>query len=302
MEKIESLINELKNFKKDFENEEKYQVNCNKGVKVEKGLVKESIREEVNKINIIYEDFINLIEPNNYDISSKLKELAEIKKTIEKALNDYINTLEENSKNFKPINDKNTYKICLNIYKTINLDLFDKFKSIYNLFNALFKNIKNFDNGLKNNKKTYEKYIEDCPKEESNFSPKKIEEYMNKVYKTIRNIEELVISVEDTLIEIKKTKKKWIENNNQFENRMKKINPLLGNSPNIDMDRIREANDNIINIMDKFNSFSIKEKEVNKANINKEKMRLDILFILDTTFSMAPHLKNLKNNLKNIIF
>ena len=30
-------------------------------------------------------------------------------------------------------------------------------------------------------------------------------------------------------------------------------------------------------------------------------MRLDILFILDTTFSMAPHLENLKKNIKNII-
>jgi len=304
MEKIKSLIDELKNFKNDFENKEKYNFKIddkiNSQVNFNKRPVKDSLKDEVKKIISIYEEFINLAN-NNYNFSSKLDELSKIKISIENALNDYIKVLDENYKNFKPIDDENTNKRFLNLYKRINLDLVDKFKSIYNLFNALFTNIKNFVNGLRKNKKKYEEYGEDCPDDESNFSPKKIEEYMSKVYKTIRNIEELVILVEDTLIEIKKTKKEWNENKNQFKNRMDKINPLLSNSPNIDMDRIREVNDNIINIMDKFNSFSIKEKEANKANINKEKMRLDILFILDTTFSMAPHLEKLKNNLKNII-
>ena len=263
MEKIKSLIDELKNFKNDFENKEKYNFKIddkiNSQVNFNKRPVKDSLKDEVKKIISIYEEFINLAN-NNYNFSSKLDELSKIKISIENALNDYIKVLDENYKNFKPIDDENTNKRFLNLYKRINLDLVDKFKSIYNLFNALFTNIKNFVNGLRKNKKKYEEYGEDCPDDESNFSPKKIEEYMSKVYKTIRNIEELVILVEDTLIEIKKTKKEWNENKNQFKNRMDKINPLLSNSPNIDMDRIREVNDNIINIMDKFNSFSIKEK------------------------------------------
>lgn len=304
MEKIQSLTDELKKFKNDFENKEKYnfkiEVTINSQVNFNKRPVKDSIREEVKKIITIYEDFINLAN-NNYNFSSKLDELSTIKISIENALNDYIKVLDENYKNIKSIDDENTKKRFLNLYKRINLDLVDKFKSIYNLFNALFTNIKNFVDGLRKNKKKYEEYGEDCPDDKSNFSQKKLDEYMSKVYKTFRNIEELLILVEDTLIEIKKTKKEWIENNNQFNNRMNKINPLLSNSPNIDMNSINEINDNIINIMDNFNSFNIKEKEVNKANINKEKMRLDILFILDTTFSMAPHLEKLKNIFKNII-
>jgi len=261
MKKIKSLIDELKKYKAVFEDKEKYNFDINvtigNQINFNKGKVKDSIREEARKIITIYEDFINLVGLNNFDISSKLNELKEIKISIEKVLNDYINALEESYNNFKPIGDENTSKRFVNIYKTINLDLFDKFKSIYNLFNDLFENIKYFVDSLRNNKKAYEEYGEDCPKEESNMSQKELEEYMSKVYKTIRNIEELIISVEDTLIEIEKTKKEWSKNKKQFSNIMNKIIPLL---PNIDMDRIRETNDNIINIMDKFNSFSIKEK------------------------------------------
>jgi len=121
---------------------------------------------------------------------------------------------------------------------------------------------------------------------------------MSKLYKTFRNVEEKKILVKNTLREIKNTEKEWRENNIILYKIKDKINPLLNNFPNIDINKIIEINDSIINIIDRFNIFEIKEK---KSKINKEEMRLDILLILDISKTMSSYLKDLKNNLKTII-
>jgi hypothetical protein len=54
--------------------------------------------------------------------------------------------------------------------------------------------------------------------------------------------------------------------------------------------KIKEINDNIINSLGKFTPFEIKI-EKSYIEINREKMKLDILLILDTTSTMSSSVK-----------
>jgi len=154
----------------------------------------------------------------------------------------------------------------------------------------------NFANGLKKNKETYENYGKEVPKgDDQNINDK----FKNKIYKAFRNIEELIEFVEDTVREIKKTKKEWIDNKNQFERRIDKIVRDFPNA-NINVNEIRGINEKIVNLMDKFNDFGI---NIQKSDfpVNRQNMRLDILLIVDTTYTMSSYVENLKDGLKEII-
>ena len=303
MEKIKSLINELDKLKKDFEDEKKYNFQIeeikNRQVNFQStGQIAQPFIEFVKKFNSIFESFINLSK-GQYDISIKMGELREVKTNIQNILNDYLQVLNHNKDNFKESEDGNKNKKFLNFYKRINIDLVDKFKSTSNLFNELYNNITNFANGLKKNKEAYEKLGKVIPKGD-NIPENKVDDFKNKVYKAYRNIEELIFFVEDTLREIENTKKEWNEINDQINKRVDKLNPLLINFQNINIDGIREINDRINNILDKFDAFKIQIGQ-SDVGIKRENMRLDILLIVDTTSTMSSYVYSLADDLKSII-
>ena len=303
MEKIQSLINELVNLTKDFEDQKKYdfkfeevtnkQINFNT-----KGEIPKLFRNDIKKLNNIYEAYINLTN-GQYNLSIKMEELKKVKKDIQTVLNDYIQVLEDNKNNFRENEDAKLNKKFLNFYKRINIDLVDQFKSLSSLFNELYKNIIIFAEELRKNKETYESYGQKCPMG-NNILPSTKDEFMNKLYKPLRNIEEKIVFIEDTLRKIKNTKNEWSENNIQFNKRIDKINALINKFPNINIVKIKEINDNIINSLGKFTPFEIKI-EKSDIEINREKMKLDILLILDTTSTMSSSVKTLTDNLKSII-
>ena len=303
MEKIQSLINELENLKNDFENQKKYDSKfeeiTNKQINfLTKNGIPDPLKDDIKNLNNIYENYINF-SYSQYNFSSKLEELKKVKKDIQTVLNDYIQVLKDNKTNFREIEDANLNKKFLNFYKRINIDLVDQFKSLSSLFNELFKNIIIFANELKKNKETYESYGEKCPKE-NNILPSTKDEFMNKLYKPLRNIEERIAFIEDTLREIESTKNEWMENNRQFSRRIDKKNGLINDFPNINIEKIKQINVNLINRMGKFITFKFKV-EKSDIGINREKMRLDILLILDTTRTMSSFVKDLPDNLKSII-
>lgn len=303
MDKIQNLIDELEKLKKSFQNEKKYNYEFEEITNTQinfqsSGEITEPFKEDVKKLNKIFEGFINLSK-YQYNISSKMEKLKEIKTNIENLLNGYLNVLNENKTNFNNSEDEKKNKKFMNLYKRLNIDLIDEFQSFSTLFNELYDNITNFANGLKKNRKDYEKSGKDMPKGD-NISPKKIEEFKNRIYKTFRNVEVLIAFVEDTLTEIENTKEEWRENKTQFNKRIDKINDLINNFQNINIDRIREINDTIINYMNKFDAFKF-QKEQSDFEFNKDNMRLDILLIVDTTYTMSSYLDNLKDDLKSII-
>lgn len=303
MEKIKSLIDDVKNLIKDFKDEKKYKFTFDKIVNRQVNFItsfrlSESIAYVVKKLNRSFEGFINSNELK-YKFSSKMYELKTIKIEIEKFLEEYLQVLENNKLNFRENEDANKNKKFLNFYKRLNTDIVDKFISISVLFKDLVDNLKNYGNGLKKNKEIYESLGKDCPKGEEP-SQKKIDEFVNKLYKTYRNVEILEISVEDTLREINNTCNEWKENDYQFNNRIKKINLLKNDFPNINIDNLQEINDKIIKIMNKFDKFKIVIKNED-VEMYREKMVLDILLIIDTTSTMNNYLKELQNNLKSII-
>ena len=303
MDKIQNLIDELEKLKKSFQNEKKYNYEFEEITNTQinfqsSGEITEPFKEDVKKLNKIFEGFINLSK-YQYNISSKMEKLKEIKTNIENLLNGYLNVLNENKTNFNNNEDEKINKKFMNLYKRLNIDLIDEFQSFSTLFNELYDNITNFANGLKKNRKDYEKSGKDMPKGD-NISPKKIEEFKNRIYKTFRNLEVLIAFVEDTLTEIENTKEEWRENKTQFNKRIDKINDLINNFQNINIDRIREINDTIINYMNKFDAFKF-QKEQSDFEFNKDNMRLDILLIVDTTYTMSSYLDNLKDDLKSII-
>jgi len=300
MEKIQSLKNELEQLKKGLENEKTYNFKF-EGMKNDqvnfqtKRAIPVSLIEYVKKFNNIFEAFINLTR-GSYDFTSKMKNLEEIKNDIKNDLDDYLQVLNNNETKFQRIEDENINKKFMNYYKRLNIDLVDKFKSISDLFKELYTNIMNFANGLKKNKETYENYGKEVPKgDDQNINDK----FKNKIYKAFRNIEELIEFVEDTVREIKKTKKEWIDNKNQFERRIDKIVRDFPNA-NINVNEIRGINEKIVNLMDKFNDFGI---NIQKSDfpVNRQNMRLDILLIVDTTYTMSSYVENLKDGLKEII-
>ena len=306
MEKIQDLINELVNLKNDFEDQKKYDFTFDEKTKITnrqinfktEGGIPEPFIDEIKKLNKVYECFINLSN-GQYNFSTKMEELQKVKKDIQTVLNDYIQVLKDNKTNFKESEDANLNKKFLNLYKRINIDLFEQFKSLSSLFNELLKNIKIFAKDIKSNKETYENYGSECPKG-NNISPNVKDEFMKKLYKTVRNIEEKIAFVEDTLREIKNAKNEWVGNKNQFNKKIEKINAIINNFPNINIVKIIEINDNIINKMDEFTNFEIKI-EKSDCEINREKMRLDILLILDTTNTMSSSVKTLSDKLKSTI-
>ena len=304
MDKIQNLIDELEKLKNGIQNEKKYNYEFEEITNTQinfqsSGEITEPFKEDVKKLNKIFEGFINLSK-GQYNISSKMEKLKEIKTNIENLLNGYLNVLNENKTNFNNSKDENINKKFMNLYKRLNIDLIDEFQSFSTLFNELYDNITNFANGLKKNRKDYEKSGKDMPKGD-NISPKKIEEFKNRIYKTFRNVEVLIAFVEDTLTEIENTKEEWRENKNQFNKRIEKINSsFINNFQNINIDRIREINDTIINYMNKFDAFKFQKKQ-SDFEFNKDNMRLDILLIVDTTYTMSSYLDNLKDDLKSII-
>ena len=303
MDKIQNLIDELEKLKNGIQNEKKYNYEFEEITNTQinfqsSGEITEPFKEDVKKLNKIFEGFINLSK-YQYNISSKMEKLKEIKTNIENLLNGYLNVLNENKTNFNNSEDEKKNKKFMNLYKRLNIDLIDEFQSFSTLFNELYDNITNFANGLKKNRKDYEKSGKDMPKGD-NISPKKIEEFKNRIYKTFRNVEVLIAFVEDTLTEIENTKEEWRENKTQFNKRIDKINDLINNFQNINIDRIREINDTIINYMNKFDAFKF-QKEQSDFEFNKDNMRLDILLIVDTTYTMSSYLDNLKDDLKSII-
>ena len=158
----------------------------------------------------------------------------------------------------------------------MNLNLFQIYSK------ELYTNIINFANGLKKNKEIYENSGKELPKgDDQNENDK----FKNKIYKTFRNVEELIEFVEDTVREIKKTKKEWIDNENQFERTIDKIVKDFPNA-NININEIRGINEKIVNLMDKFNDFEINIQKSDFSNYksdllaNRENMRLNILLIL----------------------
>ena len=286
MEKIQSLKNELEQLKKDLENEKKYnfefkeiqyrQVNYQS-----KGRIPMPFLEYIKKFNNIFEALINLTK-GRYDFTSKMKKLEEIKNDIKNDLDVYLQVLNNNETNFQNSEDENINKKFMNYYKRLNIDLVDKFKSISDLFKELYTNIINFANGLKKNKEIYENSGKELPKgDDQNENDK----FKNKIYKTFRNVEELIEFVEDTVREIKKTKKEWIDNENQFERTIDKIVKDFPNA-NININEIRGINEKIVNLMDKFNDFEINIQKSDFSNYksdllaNRENMRLNILLIL----------------------
>ena len=307
MEKIQILKNELEQLQKGLEDEKKYTFKFeeiqNRQVNFQsKGLVPVPFIEDVRKFNDIFEAFINLTK-GRYDFTSKMKKFEEIKNDIVNDLKDYLQVLNNNETNFQKSEDENINKKFMNSYKRLNIDLVDKFKSLSDLFKELYINIMNFANGLKKNKETYESYGKEVPK---GGDQNKNDKFKNKIYKTFRNVEELIEFVEDTVREIKKTKKKWRENINQFERRIDKIVRDFPNA-NINVNEIRGINEKIVNLMDKFNDFEINitKSDFSVKNpdfsVNRENMRLDILLIVDTTYTMSSYVENLKDDLKKII-
>jgi hypothetical protein len=303
MDKIQNLIDELEKLKKSFQNEKKYNYEFEEITNTQinfqsSGEISKPFKEDVKKLNKIFEGFINLSK-GQYNISSKMEKLKEIKTNIENLLNGYLTVLNENKTNFNNSVDEKKNKKFMNLYKRLNIDLIDEFQSFSTLFNELYDNITNFANGLKKNKEAYEKLGKVIPKGD-NIPENKVDDFKNKVYKAYRNIEELIFFVEDTLREIENTKKEWNEINDQINKRVDKINPLLINFQNINIDGIREINDRINNILDKFDAFKIQIGQ-SDVGIKRENMRLDILLIVDTTSTMSSYVYSLKDDLKSII-
>jgi len=300
MEKIQSLKKELEQLKKGLDDEKKYNFEFkeiqNRQVNFQsKGVIPAPFVEFVKKFNNIFEAFINLTK-ESYDFTLKMKELKEIKTNIINILNDYLQVLKDNETNFQKIEDENINKKFMNCYKRLNIDLVDKFKSLSDLFKELYTNIINFADGLKKKKETYENYGKEVPKGDDQ---NKNDKFKSIIYKTFRNVEELIEFIGDTLREIKKTKKEWIDNKNQFERRIDKIVKDFPNA-NINVNEIRGINEKIVNLMDKFKNFEI---NIQKSDfpVNRQNMRLDILLIVDTTYTMSSYVENLKDGLKEII-
>ena len=178
MDKIQNLIDELEKLKKSFQNEKKYNYEFEEITNTQinfqsSGEITEPFKEDVKKLNKIFEGFINLSK-YQYNISSKMEKLKEIKTNIENLLNGYLNVLNENKTNFNNSEDEKKNKKFMNLYKRLNIDLIDEFQSISTLFNELYDNITNFANGLKKNRKDYEKSGKDMPKGDNISLQKKL--------------------------------------------------------------------------------------------------------------------------------
>jgi hypothetical protein len=240
-------------------------------------------------------------------IKDNLKELQSYVETINiiyESPNKSFFSNEETKKKFDTY-----YKKAIKEYRKINMLLINKNNYLFEIFKTLFSTMNTLTTSIKDNIDAYEqignklsnKKDDDLIIKEGIFE---IYNYYAKIVESFNKIELFFekIKIEKNNLE-KRTPFQKLENlverinieKNKFKNTYGNIEdyyPTL----EINIKKIKEIYNRIINILEKFQDFKIKLNP-----IGENEMRFDILIILDTTNSMGKYLKIIKDKLKFII-
>ena len=308
----------------------------NKNKEIETNLIKIENIEKESEIEKIKSNQINILNVNVLPENTKkyVKAFSTlIENIINKCnsfssftINNFTDTIKDNLKKLK-VNNNNIINNFPNNLAKENLDILNKdfrkpfyflnkklinnIKSILDLLYNLFLNLKKIKDKLIENKTKLEKIsesIKDLKNNEENIFCFIYNLYIDLVeyFKKIDIILDKLNEVFENFSLDKERKNISEELNNKKENIIKKIKKLNNKDINNYSENINTSFD-ILN--DFIKNIISKKKELQKYKIveenlfleKEEKLRLDILIILDTTSSMDKYLKILKDEFKKII-
>lgn len=310
---IENLLNEEKNIILEF----------NKIKKITKDQINYQNTNEqppslINDIKIfilIYESLLKSLTTieNNYLNFDIFQEINEIKNNLYnyRSINEKININytnkdiqlpNENLKKFEKL-----YNKLIKEYGNSNMEIINKFKYLFDSFKIFFSNVRILGDSIIQNITDFENVGNSLNLNDDKIKVKKGRE---KILKTYRKSIEDFRKFDELFNQINNEQEKW-QKEQPFRKLGKKANEINteidkfknifrqieDNFPkiNININEFEEIFNYLKEAIKKFQNYKIKE-----IPLGIDKMRLDILIILDTTNSMGKYLKIIKNEIKNI--
>ena len=260
----------------------------------------DNIKNNVKRFSTFYEKIINkfnsfsLLTINNF--TDKIKDdLQRLKVNNITIINNFPNNL---AKEHLDILNKEFRKP----YYLLTKKFIIKIKPVLDLLYNLYLNLRKLKDKLIENKAKFEKIeesIKDLKNNENNI--------FSFIYSLYIDLVEYFKKIDIILEELNKVFENFkLDINNKKTNIINKIRTLNNNDINNYSQNINTSFD-ILN--DFFNNIKTKKEELNKYKIvdenlfrdNEEKIRLDIVIILDTTSSMNKYLQILKDKFYTII-
>ena len=278
----------------------------------------EDIKDYVKIFILLYEGLVKSLAEiqNNYTKFDCAKQINEIKTNLDNfsKINETINIninypnkdiqlQDETQKKFKKLYDR-----FINEYESSNIGIIDKFKYLFDSFKNLFLNVTNLGETVLQNITNFENVGENVNK---NDDETKVSNDLKKILKTYTKSSEDFRKFDDFFKQMHNEEEKW-EKEDPFRKLGKKANEI-----NTEIDKFKRTFSQIENYFPKieininsleqiFNILKAKIKIFQNYRIkeipigNDNKMRIDILIILDTTNSMGKYLKIIKKELKTI--
>ena len=280
-----------------------------------------SIKEIVKLFKTIHENiikFFNGIKIDNLkpSIIQQYEDIKKIIKTYE-TYNNNINIQINYPNNEIKLEEQTQKKLFLlynkfmKSYEKSNKELISRFNYFLNLFKTLFEKLKKLSKTIDDNRRNFEETGEFL-KNLKDENPK-VMKGKNNIYNSYINIVVEFKMFDEFFFEIKKKKESWetddifnritnYKNNlnteiDKFKNEFQEIEKYFPKI-NINIDVLNKIKTDLINNMERFQNYTIKNTS---EIIFENKMRGDILIILDTTNSMGKYLKILQKKLDFII-
>lgn len=280
-----------------------------------------SIIDLIKIFKKIHESLIKTFNTNqNFELKNNiLIQINEIKeylgnyKVFNERINITINYPNKSTNLDKEKQDKleKLYKKFIKEYGKSNNLLLGKINYLFETFKLVFIYLKNLGNSCESNIKEFE--------ETGNFlknikdDDPKIYEGSVKIYNSYVKSVESFKKYEEFFNQIKKEEENWKKEKlfDKLEKLIKDINDQIESNKNIfqdienyfpkivsiNIDELNNIYNKLIHNLEKIQKYRIEENQI----YNNNKMRLDILIILDITYSMEKYLKLIKEKIKFII-
>ena len=277
-----------------------------------------SLKNDIKVFILIYETLLKSIHTNqnfylDFDFSKQIKEIKtnlDNYRTINEKININMNypnidiQLEDKTqKKFKKLYDK-----FIKEYEISNMEIINKFKYLFDSFTNLFSNVNNLGESIVKNIIDFENVGNTLNLEDDDI---KVRKGLEKILKTYRKSSEDFRKFDEFFKKINNEGEKW-EKEQPFMKlgrKVKEINTEIEKFKNtfaqienyfpkinININEFEKIFNDLKEKIKIFQNYKIKQIPIGIDN----KMRIDILIILDTTNSMGKYLKIIKNEIKNI--
>ena len=277
-----------------------------------------SLKNDIKVFILIYETLLKSIHTNqnfylDFDFSKQIKEIKtnlDNYRTINEKININMNypnidiQLEDKTqKKFKKLYDK-----FIKEYEISNMEIINKFKYLFDSFTNLFSNVNNLGESIVKNIIDFENVGNTLNLEDDDI---KVRKGLEKILKTYRKSSEDFRKFDEFFKKINNEGEKWEKEQpfmklgrkvkeinteiEKFKNTFAQIENYL-TKINININEFEKIFNDLKEKIKIFQNYKIKQIPIGIDN----KMRIDILIILDTTNSMGKYLKIIKNEIKNI--